>query len=173
MENLPSAIRFRWPHFTFSEMLRLSSCERLLRIVRSLSPFRGKLIQTHDEPRLNPKQPGFTFVWVQAGTWLCIQAERERLFTKKRRFLILFHICLAIDFDGVRLHDNYLDTEETPFFNRNFDLILCFMVCPHIQFVMGTRFFISRIRSCPRGASGSFLTRYAPFPAGSHLRPVR
>ncbi len=26
------------------------------------SPFRGKLIQVHDEPRLNPKQPGFAIV---------------------------------------------------------------------------------------------------------------
>ena len=39
MDTFPSAIRFRWPQVTFSEMLRLSSWARLLMMVISSSPF--------------------------------------------------------------------------------------------------------------------------------------
>lgn len=48
---------------------------------------RGKLIQVHDEPRLNPKAAWVHYRWVQTGTRLRIQAERERLFLKMEKAL--------------------------------------------------------------------------------------
>ena len=55
------------PQRTFSEMLRLSSCARLLMMVNNNSPFRGKLIQAQDESRLNPKAAWVRYRWVQIG----------------------------------------------------------------------------------------------------------
>ena len=52
------------------------------------SPFRGKLIQVHDESRLNPKTAWVHYRWVQTGTRLRIQSENERLFRKKEEALI-------------------------------------------------------------------------------------
>lgn len=83
----PSAKRFRCPHVTFFEMERLSSCASEDMIVISSSPFRGKLIQAHDEPRLNPKTAWIHYRWVQTGTRLRIQAKNERLFRKKEEAL--------------------------------------------------------------------------------------
>lgn len=41
--RLPSASRFRWPHVTFSEMLRLSSCASEDMIVSSNSPLESSV----------------------------------------------------------------------------------------------------------------------------------
>ncbi len=49
------------------------------------SPLRGKLIQAHDAPRLNPAWVHNR--WVQTRIRLCIQAENERLFQKKEEAL--------------------------------------------------------------------------------------
>ena len=42
-------------------------------IVTIISPFKGKLIQAHDESRLNPKTAWVHYRWVQTGTRLRIQ----------------------------------------------------------------------------------------------------
>ena len=44
------------------------------------------MIQAHDEPRLNPKTAWIHYRWVQTGTRLRIQAERERLFHEERKW---------------------------------------------------------------------------------------
>lgn len=51
---MPSANRFRWPQVTFSEMLRLSSCARLLMMVMRSSLLPQILIQNNDEPPCTP-----------------------------------------------------------------------------------------------------------------------
>ena len=60
--TLPSANRFRWPQVMFSEMLRLSSCARLLMMVMRSSPLPIKVIQNNDAPpytrlTMNPLAP--------------------------------------------------------------------------------------------------------------------
>ena len=54
----------------------VSPCARNGMIVINRSPFRGKLIQVHDEPRLNPKAAWIHYRWVQTRKRLCIQKER-------------------------------------------------------------------------------------------------
>ena len=60
---------------SFSEQKKLWACNDI--IARQNSPFRGKLIQTHDEPRLNPKSVWVRYRWVQMGTRLRIQTEKR------------------------------------------------------------------------------------------------
>lgn len=68
------------------------------------SPFRGKLIQTHDEPRLNPKTAWVHYRWVQTGTRLRIQAERAPLHKEEtlNKSVALF-IILISSIDGTVL----------------------------------------------------------------------
>ena len=59
---------------SFSEQKKLWACNDI--IARQNSPFQGKLIQVHDESRLNPKTAWIHYRWVQTRKRLRIQKER-------------------------------------------------------------------------------------------------
>ena len=57
-------------------------------IARRNSPFRAKLIQTHDEPRLNPKQPGFTIVGFKPANDCAYRQKKGTLLHEKRTAIL-------------------------------------------------------------------------------------
>ena len=59
-------------------------CFMITSISNQISSFRGKWIQTHEAPRLRPKTAWVHYRWGHSDTQLCIQAEKERLFRKRK-----------------------------------------------------------------------------------------